>query len=127
MDQRLSWTALIAGTKQRLAPPDGLNTWKASALILNEYSAKILVSTSGKPVTANEIARANDIPEAATYRLLRLLEVYGFITRRERILTRKGKRAWTYGSSLRAVTVHFKGSLRARFEFEDGTVKEYDG
>ena len=74
------------GTSRMLSPLE------ASQLLTDEYSAKILLATYKRKISAQEISQRYGIPIAACYRKIRILEEVGLIECVERILTQKGKR-----------------------------------
>jgi len=65
---------------------------EASQLLTDEYSAKILLATYKRRISAQEISQRYGIPIAACYRKIRILEEAGLIQCVDRILTQKGKR-----------------------------------
>ena len=74
---------------------------QASQLLTDEYSAKILLATYKRRISAQEISQRYGIPIAACYRKIRTLEEVGLIQCVDRILTQKGKRKNLYTSCLR--------------------------
>src|SRR2546430_4845413 len=73
-----------------------LSPLEASQLLTDEYSAKILLATYKRKISAQEISQRYGIPIAACYRKIRILEEVGLIQCVERILTQKGKRKNLY-------------------------------
>ncbi len=69
-----------------------MNPLEASQLLTDEYSAKILLATYKRRISAQEISQRYGIPIAACYRKIRTLEEAGLIQCVDRILTQKGKR-----------------------------------
>src|SRR2546422_894741 len=110
------------GTSKLLSPLE------ASQLLTDEYSAKILLATYKRKISAQEISQRYGIPIAACYRKIRILEEVGLIECVERILTQKGKRKNLYTSCLRNAYIFFEnGKLRARFQLATGQVKDFGG
>jgi predicted transcriptional regulator len=98
---------------------------ETSRLITEEYAAKILLATMGKPKTAFELSEKMGIPIAACYRKIRLLEEAGFIQCVERRLTQAGKRISLYKSNVKnAQIIVERNKLRARIEMVDGTMAD---
>ncbi|HEX9339574.1 MAG TPA: winged helix-turn-helix domain-containing protein [Thermoplasmata archaeon] len=105
-----------------------LSPLEASQLLTDEYSAKILLATYKRRISAQEISQRYGIPIAACYRKIRILEEVGLIQCVERILTQKGKRKNLYTSCLRNAYIFFEnGKLRARFQLATGQVKDFGG
>ena len=101
---------------------------QASQLLTDEYSAKILLATYKRRISAQEIRQRYGIPIAACYRKIRTLEEAGLIVWVDRILTQKGKRKNLYTSCLRNAYIFFEnGRLRARFQLATGVVKDFGG
>ena len=107
---------------------DGMNPLQASQLLTDEYSAKILLATYKRRISAQEISQRYGIPIAACYRKIRTLEEAGLIQCVDRILTQKGKRKNLYTSCLKNAYIFFEnGRLRARFQLATGAVKDFGG
>src|SRR6058998_16484 len=101
---------------------------QASQLLTDEYSAKILLATYKRKISAQEISQRYGIPIAACYRKIRTLEEVGLIQCVDRILTQKGKRKNLYTSCLRNAYIFFEnGKLRARFQLATGVVRDFGG
>ena len=99
-----------------------------SRLLTDEYAERILVATQVTSRSVQEISDKYDIPIAACYRKIRILEEVGLIQCVERILTQKGKRKNLYTSCLRNAYIFFEnGKLRARFQLATGQVKDFGG
>ena len=107
---------------------DGMNPLQASQLLTDEYSAKILLATYKRRISAQEISQRYGIPIAACYRKIRSLEEAGLIQCVDRILTQKGKRKNLYTSCLKNAYIFFEnGRLRARFQLATGAVRDFGG
>lgn len=105
-----------------------LSPLEASQLLTDEYSAKILLATYKRRISAQEISQRYGIPIAACYRKIRYLEQVGLIECVDRILTQKGKRKNLYTSRLKNAYIFFEnGHLRARFQLATGAVKDFGG
>jgi len=99
-----------------------LQVLQTSRLLTEEYSAKILMTTMGRPKSAFELSDALGIPIAACYRKIRVLEDAGLIQCCERRLTQSGKRMSMYKSMVRNANISFeRNKIRARIEMEDGS------
>ena len=98
---------------------------ETSQLITEEYSAKIILATMGKPKTAFELSEKLGIPIAACYRKIKLLEEAGMINCVERRLTQAGKRISLYKSKVKnAQIIVERNKLRARIEMVDGSLTD---
>ncbi len=99
---------------------------EASRLVTDEYSAKILISTSKRPMTVQEIARVYKIPVAVCYRRTQTLLDVGLLTS---IRTESAEGSVTrYESNLRNAYIFFEnGRLRARFQLRSGLVSDFGG
>ncbi|MDX1534670.1 MAG: helix-turn-helix domain-containing protein [Thermoplasmata archaeon] len=105
-----------------------MNPLQASQLLTDEYSAKILLATYKRKISAQEISARYGIPIAACYRKIRVLEEASLIECVDRVLTQKGKRKNLYTSKLRNAYIFFEsGRLRARFQLITGVVKDFGG
>jgi len=105
-----------------------MNAIEASKIISDEYAARILVATLRRPKSAINLSRDLDIPIAACYRRIRMLEEAGLVRCVERILTKKGKRMSVYTSNLKNAFIHFEdGNLRVQFEMKSGAIEEFGG
>jgi ribosomal protein S25 len=101
---------------------------EASQLLTDEYTAKILLATFKRKMSAQEISSRYGIPIAACYRKIRSLEEIGLLECVERILTQKGKRKNLYTSRLKNAYVFFEGGkLRVRFHLTTGVIKDFGG
>lgn len=105
-----------------------MNPLEASQLLTDEYSAKILLGTYKRKISAQEISARYGIPIAACYRKIRILEEAGLIECVDRVLTQKGKRKNLYTSRLKNAYIFFEnGRLRARFQLVSGVIKDFGG
>jgi len=104
-----------------------MHALETSRLLTEEYSAKILLATMGKPKSALELSENLGIPIAACYRKIKLLDKAGLIFCSERRLTRAGKRVSVYRSKVRNAQIIFeRGKIKARLEMVDGTIEDYN-
>ena len=100
----------------------------ACRLIMDTYAAKILVACSRKPKHALELSQSLDIPIAACYRRVHVLEKAGLIKPVDRALTQQGKRIALYQSQLKNAYIFFEsGKLRVRFQMITGQVEDFGG
>ena len=98
-----------------------MDSFQASKIVTDEYSAKILVATYAQPMSAIGLSRKLDIPIAACYRRIHSLEEAGLLRMNERALTRQGKRISLYQSCLKNAYIFLEnGKLRVRFEMKTG-------
>jgi len=104
-----------------------MHALETSRLLTEEYSAKILLATMGKPKSAFELSDGLGIPIAACYRKINLLEDAGLIFCSERKLTQAGKRISLYKSRVRNAQIVFeRNKIRAKLEMIDGTTEDYN-
>jgi predicted ArsR family transcriptional regulator len=100
----------------------------ACRLIMDTYAAKILVACARKPKHALELSRRLDIPIAACYRRIHVLEKSGLLKPVDRALTQQGKRIALYQSQLKNAYIFFEGGkLRVRFQMVTGQVEDFGG
>ena len=101
---------------------------EACRLIMDTYAAKILVACARKPKHALELSRRLDIPIAACYRRIHVLEKAGLLKPVDRALTQQGKRIALYQSQLKNAYIFFEGGkLRVRFQMVTGQVEDFGG
>ena len=102
-----------------------MHALETSRLLTEEYSAKILLATMGKPKSAFELSDKLGIPIAACYRKIKLLEDSGLMFCAERRLTQAGKRISMYKSNVRNAQIVFeRNKIRAKIEMIDGTTQD---
>lgn len=100
----------------------------ACRLIMDTYAAKILVACARKPKHALELSKHLDIPIAACYRRIHVLERAGLLRPVNRALTQQGKRIVLYQSMLKNAYIFFEGGkLRVRFQMVTGQVQDFGG
>jgi predicted ArsR family transcriptional regulator len=105
-----------------------LDPIEACRLIMDTYAAKILVACARKPKHALELSRRLDIPIAACYRRIHVLEKAGLLKPVDRALTQQGKRIALYQSQLKNAYIFFEGGkLRVRFQMVTGQVEDFGG
>jgi hypothetical protein len=93
---------------------------RASKLLADEYSVKILTATYRKARSASYLSSRFDIPIAACYRRIKALEKEGFLKAVEKEFTRFGKWVWTYRSNLKYVNIVLeKGQMRMFMQLND--------
>jgi len=99
---------------------------EASQLITDEYSAKILIATFKRKLSAQELSAKCGIPIAACYRKIKMLIDSGLLEEVDRVLTRTGKRKSRYTSKLKSALIFYEGGrLKVRFELTTGVIKEF--
>jgi predicted ArsR family transcriptional regulator len=102
-----------------------MHALETSQLLTEEYAAKILLATMGKPKSAFDLSEKLGIPIAACYRKIKLLESAGLIFCCERRLTQAGKRISMYKSKVKNAQIIFeKNKLTARIEMMDGSSEQ---
>lgn len=104
-----------------------MHALETSKLLTEEYSAKILLATMGRPKSAFELSEKLGIPIAACYRKIRALEEAGLLVCAERKLTQSGKRMSMYKARVMNAQIIFeKNKIKARLEMIDGTTEDYN-
>jgi predicted transcriptional regulator len=102
-----------------------MHALETSRLLTEEYSAKILLATMGKPKSAFELSDKLGVPIAACYRKIKILEDSGLIFCVERRLTQAGKRISLYKSNVKNAHIVFeRNKVRANIEMIDGTTQD---
>jgi len=85
--------------------------------VMDEYSARILMGTFERPVSALELSRRFGIPIAACYRRIKELEGLGLVYCEQELPSRNGKGLQLFRSRLKSVRISLEdGNLRARVE-----------
>src|SRR5438309_5044219 len=88
-----------------------------SQTVMDEYSARILMGTFERPVSALELSRRFGIPIAACYRRIKELEGLGLVYCEQELPSRNGKGHQLFRSRLKSVRISLEdGNLRARVE-----------
>ena len=88
---------------------------QVSQTVMDEYSARILLGTFDRSVSALELSQRFGIPIAACYRRIRGLEGMGLVFVERELPSRNGKGLQLFRSRLRSVRVSLEeGRLRAR-------------
>ncbi len=99
---------------------------ETSRIMTDLYSAKIILSTMGKKLSAQELSEILDIPIAACYRKIKQLENAGLLGCEERRLTQSGKRVCYYKSQVKTASIEFSdGRVFARIKKTDGPIENY--
>ncbi len=94
-----------------------------SQTIMDEYSARILLGTFDRPISALDISRRFAIPMAACYRRIKELEALGLVYVEAALPSRNGKGLQLYRSRLQSVRIAFEdGKLSARVELSPAGV-----
>ncbi|MBC7108555.1 MAG: helix-turn-helix transcriptional regulator [Methanomassiliicoccales archaeon] len=102
-----------------------MHALEASRIIMDEYCVKILSATLDEPRTAIDLSRQMNIPIAACYRRIRMLQKNGLLRCKEKKLTVEGKYIAAYESLLkRAHILYENGRVRARLEMVSGEQEE---
>src|SRR5438093_13214082 len=86
-----------------------------SQTVMDEYSARILMGTFERPVSALELSRRFGIPIAACYRRIKELEGLGVVYCEQELPSRTGKGLQLFRSRLKSDRIGLEdGNLRAR-------------
>ena len=103
-----------------------MHALETSKLLTEEYTAKILLATMGRPKSAFELSEKLNIPIAATYRKINVLVSAGLLYCDEKKLTRAGKRIKLYKARIKNAKITFeKNSIRTSIDLIDGTTEDY--
>lgn len=94
-----------------------MDLFDLSSLIMDPYAARILLGTHDQAASAIELSRRFDIPIAACYRRIRLLQQHGLLVCENELPARNGKSLQLYRSTVRRLRIAFQdGRLRAHLE-----------
>ncbi len=89
--------------------------------VMDPYSARILLGTSERAVSALDLSRRFRIPIAACYRRIRQLEQLGLVYCEQALPSRNGKGLQLFRSRLRSMRIVLdQGTLRALVVLDDG-------
>ncbi len=101
-----------------------MNAYELSKLLVDEYSAKILIYSRDRPRTVQDMCQRLDIPVTLGYRRVNTLLSEGLLECEGKVLTQKGKWTRTYLSQVRRAQIFFDdGKVRLKFELRTGQVK----
>jgi predicted ArsR family transcriptional regulator len=88
---------------------------------MDQYSARILLGTSDRAVSALDLSHRFGIPIAACYRRIRQLEEMGLVYCEDTLPSRNGKGLQLFRSRLKSIRISLEdGELRASVLIEDG-------
>ncbi len=88
---------------------------------MDPYSARILLGTSERAVSALDLSRRFQIPIAACYRRIRQLERLGLVFCEQALPSRNGKGLQLFRSRLRSMRIVLEeGKLKALVILDDG-------
>src|SRR5438552_17688696 len=88
-----------------------------SQTVMDEYSARILMGTFERPVSALELSRRFGIPIAACYRRIKELAGLGLVYCERELPSRTGRGLQLFRSRLKAVRIALEdGHLSARVD-----------
>ena len=88
-----------------------------SQIVMDEYSARILLGTVQRAASVLELSRRFGIPIAACYRRMKELEGLGLVYGERELPSRNGKGIQLFRSRLKSVRISLEeGNLRARVE-----------
>ncbi len=92
---------------------------RVSQTVMDEYAARILLGTTGRPASARDLSFRYGIPIAACYRRLRLLQNLGLVYCAQEMPSRNGKGLQMFRSRLKMLRVVLvEGRLRAYVELD---------
>jgi hypothetical protein len=97
-----------------------ISALEVSRYVSDKYTMMIIAACAYSPRSAQALSLAYDIPIAACYRKIHLLEQAGLLSCEERILTREGKRIKLYRSHVKKIGMNFEnGRLSVRIEMNE--------
>ncbi len=100
---------------------------KIVKILTDGYAIKILAATTKDVKSAIQLSQELDVPIAACYRRLHMLESAGLIYAQERT-TPKGKKMKYYHSKIKKAHIHIENNtLMVELTFSNGNVKKYSG
>jgi len=106
---------------------NGLSLEKIIKILTDGYAIKILAATTQDKKSAIQLSQELDVPIAACYRRLHLLEKAGFVYSQEKI-TPKGKKMKYYMSKIKRAHIDIEdNTLVVELMFLNGKVKKYKG
>ncbi len=94
-----------------------MDLFNLSSLIMDEYAARILLGTHAHAASAIELSRRFNIPIAACYRRIHVLQKRGLLVCENELPARNGKSLQLYRSTVRTLRIAFTdGRILARLE-----------
>ena len=91
----------------------GMSVLEVSKIITDEYSMKILAGAFNDPKTASELSIKFEIPIAACYRKIRILENFGLLECTDKMLPQDGRGVKLYRSLVKDAFLFYEsGKLR---------------
>ncbi len=100
---------------------------KIVRILTDNYAIKILAATSKDEKSAIQLSQELEVPIAACYRRLHMLEKAGLINAEERV-TPKGKKMKYYTSNIKRAHIKIEdNSLVVELMFSNGYTKKYNG
>ncbi len=105
----------MINTTTEMSNTSDINVVDLPTLFGNPYVLKILSATLIRPKTVQELSIKYDIPIAACYRRVRLLEQKKLLKYVDKVLTTHGKWVKRYLSTVRNITLTFeKGKIHVK-------------
>ncbi|AGB04490.1 putative transcriptional regulator [Aciduliprofundum sp. MAR08-339] len=96
-------------------------------ILTDGYAIKILAATTRDVKSAIDLSQELNVPIAACYRRLHMLENAGLIHVQERT-TPKGKKMKYYRSKIKRANIHIEdNTLIVELIFSNGNIKKYSG
>jgi len=97
---------------------EGVNILDVVRFLSDDYARMIILATTSRPMTAEEIAAWGSIPISSCYRRLQRLKARRIVEVRSST-TRPGKKTMFYKSRVRNLAVSFSANeMRAKFELD---------
>lgn len=101
-------------------PDNGLDLFKVSKLLADEYVVKILAATIWEPKSAQQLAFDLDIPIAACYRKIHDTTKAGLLTCTGNAITKRGKSVKLYKSQVNSIKLLFeRGQLKVELDLKN--------
>lgn len=99
---------------------NGLDLFKISKLVADEYVVKILAATIWQPKSAQQLAFDLDIPIAACYRKIHDTTSVGLLTYTGNVITKRGKSVKLYKSQVNSIKLLFeRGKLKVELDLKN--------
>ncbi len=100
---------------------------KVLKILTDDYAIKILVASYDKEKSAIQLSQELEVPIAACYRRIHLLQNAGFLQVSERINS-KGKRIKYYNSLIKKASINIEDNrVLVEIVYKNGVVKKLSG
>ena len=100
---------------------------KIMKALTDEYAIKILVASYHREKSAIELSQELDVPIAACYRRLHMLQELGLLAARERV-NGKGKKTRYYNSLIKRARISIEDNhVVVEVTFRSGDIRKFEG